>query len=248
MYAGGCIELGKSVICINYICNQINFYDQALRMTKKIIKTIFWDLDGTLIDSEHIHANAALLAFNELKIPLISHEVTPGIENRGGFIEMTGLDLNVANNLELFNTWDKQIVEMAIQQVTKEDGIWQSLELLQHFHQLGLKQYVVSNSYHNFASHVLQQLAIEHLVDGLFSRDMVNNGKPHPELYNMAFAAQTNLRENCLAFEDSNTGLTAATAANVDVIAINNPNHTFSLNHTDNDWLDIVSEFYTFTK
>jgi len=54
----------------------------------------------------------------------------------------------------------------------------------------------------------------------LIGGDQVENGKPHPEAYLFASASLGLLPSDCLAFEDSDTGVSSALAAGCSVIVI----------------------------
>lgn len=216
-------------------------------MTKPIIKTVFWDLDGTLIDSEHLHADAAFVAFERLNIPLITREITPGIENKLAFAELTGLDLRNDLNQRLFEKWDRLVVDLVLEEININDAIHQSLELFTHFNSLGITQTVVSNSYLRLVKHSLQQLGIIHQVHQIHARDMVTHAKPSPELYNNALRGQMNQQANCLAFEDSNTGIKAAQSAGIMVVGIGKANRNIlELDPQQDSWLNTLNQYYQF--
>jgi beta-phosphoglucomutase-like phosphatase (HAD superfamily) len=58
--------------------------------------------------------------------------------------------------------------------------------------------------------------------DVIVAGDDVLRGKPHPEAYEKAAALLGFETRNCIAFEDSNTGLTSAEAAGTFAIGIPN--------------------------
>lgn len=185
------------------------------------IHTIFWDLDGTLIHSEKSHNDAGFEAFKTLNIKLISHDIPAGIENRGAFELLTGLKLDSHTNIQLFENWEKIAIELVISYINRNMVIKQSLELFNYFHKKGLYQAIVSNSNHVVIEHSLKEIGIFNKVNKIHARDFVENGKPNPELYLNALKSQLHNKEKCLAFEDSNTGITAAVSAGIKTIGIN---------------------------
>lgn len=219
-------------------------------MNKKIIKTVFWDLDGTLIDSEHIHEEAAFTAFKHLSIDSVPCEIPAGIENKAGFELLTGIKVDNEKNYAVFKKWDDLVVEIAISNISSNQAIKQSISLFNHFNSLGMTQFIVSNSYYNLIDHSLKQIGIRELVKNIFSRDTVEFGKPHPQLYLNAIASQNNPVENCMSFEDSGTGIKAAHAAGIDVVGIGEKSimhkPKIALNTTEDNWLDILNQHYYF--
>lgn len=212
------------------------------------INTIFWDLDGTLINSEDAHNKAGFEAFRLLSIDIINYEIPAGIENRGAFELLTGLklDSNYSKNIQLFKEWENLAVKLVISYINKDMAIKQSLELFHHFHGLGLYQAVVSNSNYAVIKHSLKEIGIFDKVDNIHARDLVKNGKPHPELYLNALKAQTSSKNNCLAFEDSNTGIISAKNARIQVIGINNHGTILTLKTSDNQWLNRLTNIFIF--
>ncbi|MDD3266527.1 MAG: HAD family phosphatase [Burkholderiales bacterium] len=214
----------------------------------QIINTIFWDLDGTLINSEKSHNNAGFEAFKLLNINLINHEIPAGIENRGAFELLTGLRLDSKQNIQLFDKWEKLTIELVISYINKDMAIKQSLELFHYFYEAGLYQAIVSNSNYIVIKHSLKEIGIFDKVDNIHARDFVTNGKPHPELYLTALKSQSSNIANCLTFEDSNTGITAALRAGINVVGINNSSnntiHALSIN-CDN-WISQLEKLYSF--
>jgi len=81
---------------------------------------------------------------------------------------------------------------------------------------------LVTMSYLRFVAPILEQLP-----DGTFTEvvtgDAVTYGKPHPEPYLKAAALLGVPPEECLAIEDSNTGVRSAVAAGCAVLVV--PNH-----------------------
>jgi beta-phosphoglucomutase-like phosphatase (HAD superfamily) len=58
--------------------------------------------------------------------------------------------------------------------------------------------------------------------DVIVAGDMVTHGKPHPEPYLMAARLLGVAPEDCVAFEDSLTGLTSAEAAGTKAVGVTN--------------------------
>jgi beta-phosphoglucomutase-like phosphatase (HAD superfamily) len=76
-------------------------------------------------------------------------------------------------------------------------------------------------SYRDLAEAVVEHLPPDSFVT-LVTGDQVANGKPHPEPYQEA-ARRLGVRpQDCLAIEDTVTGLTSAEAAGVFVLAVEN--------------------------
>ena len=214
---------------------------------RPVIKAIFWDLDGTLIDSELIHEQSVFFASRELGLVSTVETFSAGLENSAVFELIIGQALNLENQA-LFARWEQLATEYVLARISPQQQIKQSLELFNHFAKLGLPQAVVSNSTAPVVRHSLQQLGILERCSQVFSRDSVEFGKPHPQLYLNALEFHQLLPSECLSFEDSHTGITAAKACGINVIGIGEntrqyaPQLVCDLNHES--WLKLIQESF----
>lgn len=79
---------------------------------------------------------------------------------------------------------------------------------------------VASNSPRDLLEQTLAGLRLEDAFDAAVAVDQVSAGKPAPDLYLVAAEALSTRPVDCLAFEDSETGAQAATAAGMQLIAV----------------------------
>ena len=205
------------------------------------IKLILWDLDGTLINSEHIHYNAGMSAFKQLKISLITTAIGDGVDSKKCFEIFTGLALNCEQNWQIFRDWEKLTVQNTFNSITSELAIKQSSELVHYFNQLGITQAVVSNSNRKIIEKSILELNLNKFINKIFSIEDVVNPKPHPEPYLNALQYYNCLSQNAIVFEDSETGINAAKKANIKNIfgigAITNNYQPYkSLNLDNQSW------------
>ncbi len=179
------------------------------------IQLILWDLDGTLIDSENLHFDAAMQAFEELSIPLVTTTLGAGVDNRRGFEISTGLKLNNAQNLAIYQKWEQLTLNLTLDVINASMTIPQSIELVKHFHKHNIKQAIVSNSNKVVIEKAVKTLGIGQYIDKLFSIEDVINPKPHPDPYQNAIKCYNATPANVIVFEDSLTGINSATKAGV---------------------------------
>jgi HAD superfamily hydrolase (TIGR01509 family) len=79
---------------------------------------------------------------------------------------------------------------------------------------------VASNSARRILNETLSRGAFDGSFSVCLSADEVRKPKPEPDVYFAAVAALGLQPENCLAFEDSETGAAAALSAGLKVIAV----------------------------
>lgn len=218
------------------------------KMRQKI-KAIFWDLDGTLINSEAIHEQAAFFATQELGITSRVNVIPAGLENTAVFELMTGINTGTKKH-NLLERWNELAIEYALTRIEAEHKIPQSLELFNYFSLKNLPQSVVSNSNAPIVQHSLERLGIITKCRQIFSRDSVELGKPHPQLYLNALASNQYNANECLTFEDSHAGITAAKSCGINVIGIGlntlqySPNLACDL--ATQSWLEQIQDNYCF--
>jgi HAD superfamily hydrolase (TIGR01509 family) len=177
-------------------------------------------MDGTLIDSEHhwLSSEQELAASwgaswtsddGEALIGVSLYQSTQLIK------EKLGIDLTPGEISEI-------LTDAVIQKLDAEI-VWRPgvLELMADLKANGVKTALVTMSMRRMALRVAAKLPVGEF-DVVVAGDDVTNGKPHPEPYLLA-AEQLGVDINdCIAFEDSVTGLTSAEASGA--IAIGIPN------------------------
>ncbi|MDO9356110.1 MAG: HAD family phosphatase [Solirubrobacteraceae bacterium] len=182
------------------------------------LAAVLWDMDGTLVDTEPywIAAEYALVeSFGGTWSDEHAHSlVGSDLLVAAAYIrEHGGVDLEPA-----------EIVERMLAQViasVKGHIPWMpnARELLRQLGEAGIPCGLVTMSWTSLAMAVVEQLPV-----GTFSvvvtGDSVTQGKPHPEPY-LRGAELLGVRpQDCVAFEDSPTGVASAQAAGCVTVAI----------------------------
>lgn len=214
-------------------------------MTK--FKALLFDLDGTLVDSEHFHFNTwnELLAESNIQL-----EYTDFLKNYAG-IPLPG---NAARLKELYHI--ESPLELLISR--KENLTVERLrtsvinlmpfvqETLDFFKSRGLQMVLVTASKRPDVDEMFKKNGLNQYFDFLVTRSDVTNSKPDPESYNLAVEKLGLQKSECLVFEDTLNGLRAAKAAGLTCFAVqaNTDDHN-KLADADHIFLDfqVVREF-----
>jgi HAD superfamily hydrolase (TIGR01509 family) len=181
---------------------------------------VLWDMDGTLIDSEHYWLSSEQeLAESwggkwssddgEQLIGMSLYESTSLIKQK------VGIDLT-----------PQEITDILTDAVTKKleaNIVWRPgvLNLMAELQSLGIKTALVTMSMRRMALSVAERLPGSKF-DVVVAGDDVTRGKPHPEPYLKAAELLGVDIRDCIALEDSLTGLASAEASGA--IAIGIPN------------------------
>lgn len=181
---------------------------------------VLWDMDGTLIDSEPYWMNSE---------GAFARENNTVWTNQDG-LSLVGMSLydsskiikeKVGSSLE-----PEQIIQRLTDEVTaqlKQKILWRpgAKELLTMLRRENIKTALVTMSMHRMAQQVVDAIGFD-AFDVIVAGDDVRQGKPHPEAYLKAAELLGVRPEDCVAFEDSNTGLRSAEAAGTKAVGIKN--------------------------
>jgi HAD superfamily hydrolase (TIGR01509 family) len=103
-----------------------------------------------------------------------------------------------------------------------------ALMLVRELHVAGIPMAVASSSFRKDVQASLRTVGLASMLPMLATGDEVEHTKPAPDLYLLAARRLGLSPSQCIAFEDTQTGLRAAHAAGVPCIAV--PNH-YSRHH-----------------
>jgi HAD superfamily hydrolase (TIGR01509 family) len=179
---------------------------------------VFWDMDGTLVDTEPywISAEHAIV------------EEAGGVWSDEYAHELVGNDLMVSARFIRDNSPvdldPVEIVDRLLERVivqVREHVPWRpgALELLEALAAAGVPSALVTMSWRSLADAVVGALP-ESTFAAVITGDEVEHGKPHPEPYLAAARALGVVASECVAIEDSPTGVRSAVDAGVPTLAV----------------------------
>lgn len=185
----------------------------------KHYKAYLFDMDGTLVNSEPLKGEALALAcqhYGERPDYHIYQDVMG--QDWPSVTQHFFNTVNINPPLTEFNLHFKKYYQILLKnQLNLTKGAKPYLKQLK---ESGYKIGIVSSAASWMLKQILEQLALENIFDIVITQDDVRQHKPHPEAYLLALKKLTLNPANVLIFEDSNAGITAATDAGCDVIAI----------------------------
>jgi len=191
------------------------------RPIPRLLAAVLWDMDGTLVDTE------PYWIASEFDLADKHH----GRWSREHALNLVGKDLLVAGRY----IREHMAITLTPEQIVDEllDGVvarvrtqvpWcpGAVELLATLRAAGIPCALVTMSYQRFVAPILEHLPPQ-TFRAVVTGDTIEQGKPHPEPYLTAAAALGVAPGDCVAIEDSATGVTSAEAAGCRVLVI--PNH-----------------------
>ncbi len=196
------------------------------------LKSVFWDLDGTLADTElQCHRLAFNKAFDHLKLNW-NWDVSSYID----LLQISGgrNRIKFYSDDHGYNISSTQIQQIHLlkQQYYNETLYTNSLKLrpgvnrlLQELYQLGVNQWIVTTSDINSVLPFIK-LSIDNykaIFSGYITSNDVSSLKPDPEAYLLALKKSGSHFENSIVIEDSINGLESAKSANLKCIITMSP-------------------------
>jgi len=199
-----------------------------------MIKNIIFDFDGVLVDSEILVAKAFSKYMQELGIKTNEKEFA----NLAGKKTVEVIDILS----EKYSLKDKQkffddIMNIASNIYKKElktvVGVEEFLKKSKH------NLYIGSNSMKNRILDGLKRVGLEKYFNPnhIYSFDLVDNPKPHPDIYLKAVNDNDLIIDETIIIEDSVVGVQAGKNANVKVIGLTAGGHW----HTDRDEKELIN-------
>ena len=182
-------------------------------------KGIIFDMDGTIVDSLPYHYKAWKIFFRENKVENFSEKLK---EYKGGGT----LDLMTAvygdkysrNELKIM-TDDKEIIFRQIYKNNVEP-IKGFMKMFEFIKSKKILVGLASNAIRKNVKMILNELKIYEEFDSIICGDEVKKGKPNPEMFDETVNRFKLKKKECLIFEDSVEGVSAAVNSKVDVIGI----------------------------
>ena len=185
------------------------------------LSAVFWDVDGTLADTEMGgHRPAFNMAFKELDLPFVWDEalynkllaIPGGLRRVKLHAEACGMTLSQDQLDQVRDRKRLHYLERVREgHVHLRPGVKRLLHELSH---AGVKQWIVTSSGTASVMALLEQIQKQiPSFDGVVASDDVASGKPAPDGYLLALKRSGANSAASLAVEDSAAGLSAARAA-----------------------------------
>jgi HAD superfamily hydrolase (TIGR01509 family) len=183
-------------------------------------RAVIFDIDGTIVDNMHLHAEAFALFAERHGLPPLTQEDRARLDGR--------------RNSEIFPILFKREVPREEWQAyeREKEGLYRELSKGRLLPMKGLPQLIERLSADRIpmalatsapqpnVAHTLAELALDDAFPIIVRGDEVARGKPAPDVFIEAARRLGVAPKDCLVFEDAPMGIAAAQAAGMAVVAL----------------------------
>lgn len=185
-----------------------------------MIKAVIFDMDGLIIDSEPFWRRAEIKVFNNVDINLTEEDCIKTIGYRIDEVVEFWFKQFPWNNKSKKQVEDEIVTEV-INEVNKDGKALPGIiETIEELYRKNIPMAIASSSALKIIKVVVKKLELENYFNLLHSAEFEEYGKPHPQVFITTAKKLGFTPEECLVFEDSPSGVIAAIAAKMKVIAI----------------------------
>jgi len=189
---------------------------RSTRLAPGSVELVIFDCDGVLIDSERLAVKVDVLVLRELGWPLSEAEVIERFVGRSDRDTRAAIEAHLGRKLPA--GWEKRLEQLYEQafaaKLAPVEGVLEALD------RITLPSCIASSGTHQYLRYTLELTGLyERFAGRIFSAEDVASGKPAPDVFLHAAEGMAAQPSGCVVVEDSRSGVEAARAAGMRVLA-----------------------------
>lgn len=187
------------------------------------IKAVLFDHDGTLVDSEQVHYELwckTLAVDANIYTPKLFAENQVGMPTRDNASFLIDY-FDLGESVDSLVTRKAQITQQFLNE-SYFPAIGDVVGIMQALKKMGLRMAIVSGSERYAVDRSVEGNGFSDYIEFITTGEEVPRNKPCPDVYIRAMEKMEFSPSDCIAVEDTEHGLMAATQAGIECIAIPN--------------------------
>ncbi|MFK7049941.1 MULTISPECIES: HAD family phosphatase [Flavobacterium] len=190
-----------------------------------MIKTVIFDMDGVIVDTEPVHKYAYYEHFKELSItvPEIMYTSFTGNSTRNVFQKLKE-NFNLKEEVEALILRKRALFNEAFDTKPDLELIEGVLDLIKKLHAEDIQLILASSASKSTINRVFNRFDLNQYFTHKVSGEDFPKSKPDPAIFLHAASLSIAPKENCIIIEDSTNGVRAAHAAGIYCVGYNSIN------------------------
>jgi mannitol-1-/sugar-/sorbitol-6-/2-deoxyglucose-6-phosphatase len=188
-----------------------------------MIKSVIFDMDGLLLDSEFFWQKMEIELISKVGINITPEMQKSTIGFRSDEMIMYWYNFQPWESPDfkkMEDEYENSVLNFYINESELMDG---AMYIIEFFKRKKLKIGLASSSTTNLINTFLNKFNLDSMFDVIYSAEFEEHGKPHPGVYIKTAKLLDTYPASCIAFEDSFVGLLAAKAALMKTVVV--PDH-----------------------
>lgn len=193
---------------------------------------VIFDMDGVIVDSNPSHKIALVQFAKKYGFELSDQELREKVYGR-------------TNKEWITNLFGKLPPEKLNEYVEEKECLYREIygakikpvkgliSFLEKLEEGNIQKAIATSAPPSNVVFTLDNLRIKHFFKVIFDDTRIKNSKPHPEIYQKTCLALGKSPADCVVFEDSISGITAASSAGCKVVGITTTHSRYELQDCD---------------